>query len=1442
MIDFQEELFTLPSVYESARLNDNVDGTGGITISWNADTYEVLPVGASVHFKGVKYSLLEPYAPSDASKVHVRYEPTFLHPLARLTRVPFYITSREVSGSTVDLYTSSFTGLPRTIAQKLCDFMTEYGEIDSEFKQTFLMEGETPKTWTYQLSITNANSAITVDFDGCSIKAAASRIADAIGCNVFFDWNAHVIRFIAGSTISGEYYNCFRVLGGTTNMAKKSLSGSYAPVIQRLMLNEAQYPGSVIVHGTPSIRLTTDLIFDDIYPKLELYISNVRQRLCFLTDENGERIPDTYTTVDGQQVVATYKVYTKWYVKLEYKDKTPYTHDVGIQIDDKPLGLLFQPDYTNTEDTCPLAGRQFEVVYFDSYTSEWEEDDAIDATTIRPSTNPFGVDAGWFRIIFTSEGDTILPGNELGNGTGVIPKIGNKVTLVNVAVATATDPNDNTYYSIAQRELEATAQEVIAMMVNDKPDYSGTVIANSIADFPMLGQTYTFANEITGTNHTGVVTNINADLDTLVAEVTVGSWRRKTLTGGMRDKIDSISINKTDGDTTTNNTEAGISKTQFDALWKTTKKGVGNQEAINTLQTDVEAIKAQNDAKFDIIYGIGTPTLSNEPARTWIAEGTEAEHVQDIYYDINRAAASSGGRGWRWMFFEAGSTMTVYVNGQPTTRTFSSDTYEWEEILDLDTRASLEKIRDVADDGILSAGSEKSRIYIEWKNAAEMYHQTKLSATEAGMSTSALDTAYINLWKMLDAYDPAHTGTPSGYAYNTTPEWLTDLSTDTVLSDDNWTAAQYRARWDAFYTALAELNGEQMNVIASKISYFISPTVPSLPYSTGDLWLQGDTLYMCTADVQQITGTMSDWTPVTSQIGVSITNVLAEIVVALEDNLNDIITGSKTYATAYMGTQPSTNDIIFNTSSNPVSLTVGGITISDSHIVSLFMEAYGVLGDGSFRIYKSATMPTKSLHKFDLYMRRSTFTDNFTKRTIEGSLGVWVYSEQGWVKILDDSTGVIQNYGDAIIMSVFGASSVDPNIDYASGITTQNNYAAMFASAINNATGTSALAALKTIIVYENGAPTGVIKLDADRINAEGKTISLSANKKLSFEGGTISFTGSTVEINAGDLNIDAENVNWKGTNIAPREIITNGTGSSKVVKFSVDDEGNVTMNNATMKSAVVTGAIQATSLSILNNAVIPSLFSEGVVSRANGVYTKILAGKLEMGTYAQNSSTGVYTDTPKYRTGIVEGKPVIEYLDDNGNVQNAVTGDNTIIVDSGGGTYVVKNVGNSWESGSFYKITNYTSTLDMSDWSLSAYTEYYKFSEGYVQMSDDTITYNISGTSTASSYNQSWFTTTEMNATGVPTSSYMANGYYTGVAISYTYEREDVAQDLLVEYRVTSRDVYQVTNGKMTKVATRTKESPTGRSRSNEGEEHDFDDNGLVRPDTGGGEVIENP
>ena len=118
-------------------LDDNLEHTGGITLSWKSDAGTSLPVGTSVYLGGVKYSLLDPYAPEKNDAVSWRYSPKFLHPVARLDRVPFYINVVSDDDEVEQVETINFTGTAKTIATKLADHFAVYGATDEEFAGVF---------------------------------------------------------------------------------------------------------------------------------------------------------------------------------------------------------------------------------------------------------------------------------------------------------------------------------------------------------------------------------------------------------------------------------------------------------------------------------------------------------------------------------------------------------------------------------------------------------------------------------------------------------------------------------------------------------------------------------------------------------------------------------------------------------------------------------------------------------------------------------------------------------------------------------------------------------------------------------------------------------------------------------------------------------------------------------------------------------------------------------------------------------------------------------------------------------------------------------------------------------------------------------------------------------------------------------------------------------
>jgi hypothetical protein len=1036
-------------IHESATLNDNLEHSGGITLTWNSEQGDTLSVGASVVHDGTKYSLLDPYTPQKAGPRHWRYEPCFRHPVARLSRVPFYITSRDAGGNVIQLSTSNFTGYAKTIANKLAAFFAEYGSVDAEFGDTF-------GVWTASFNGLNQETIgmITVDFDGCSISEAANRIADAIGCNVFFDWSAHAIRFVAGTSIEGDYYNCFHVLGGTTNMAKKTVEGLYAPVTQRLTL-PAEYPGSIMtIVDNPPIRLTKDLIFENIYPKMELKVSSVRQRVCWMTDEEGKKVPTTAGDSQGRlfEDGQYYKVYAKWYVKLTHVDGTAFTFDPSTIVQDKNLEMLFHPDYTNLQTTSPLAGRQFEAVFFEADTPEWTEDDVL------PQTDRFVAQAGEFRIIFTADNGNIIPSYEKTAGDGgLVPKVGNLVTLVNVAL-------DDSYKQVAQSRLEEAARQIIGMMAADEGERTVDILPEQT--LPTIGS---------GSGNS-VVVGLNYNLDTQAGEATCGSWRSKTNLGGIRDKIESIS---TSGGESTTAPEKGVSGNSADLLRQTQTKPLAKK--IESFGTDIEAIKGQQDKKFFIHFGSGDPTdpaTTDNPAIDWTTDEVRAEHVQDIYYDKTRAAASSGGRAWRW----------VLKDGE----------YVWEPITDADTLAALEKIADVASDGILSGGAEKQRIFVDFTHAKSDFANYKTQVEGYGVDTEweAYNAAYVALWRMLNGgADDAQE------KYTATPAWISTahLGTDTKLSDYNVTPAQYRTAWNDYYAALSALTdavtgkGKQLTaaattLAASKMAYHVSSSVPQPPYQKGDLWLKSSngsgtegTLYLCVTTRTTGSGQITDWLnrdlfkerteaadllSLYGALGVMLTEHFkatgrpAMWVWYGGDHTSEGNTGDIWYTPAEADTSASflvCKNVSGERTWTPLFESDGELTDEGEQISYLLDSIYAldkrqVQNRTSYVLCKTSYVKQYPSYKAQhvILMSASSFSDPITGTPFESEMSIFALKDGEWVCVRESSKGVLENYADHILAVVYGSNYASAK---AAGLSVTKNFAQMFAQAADAQTG-----------------------------------------------------------------------------------------------------------------------------------------------------------------------------------------------------------------------------------------------------------------------------------------------------------------------------------------------------------------------------------------------------
>lgn len=1130
------DFLTGNTILESGSVEQNINGDGKLTLSWRSMTGGVIAAGTTLETSFGTYVMLESYTPTVNDDGTYTFSPSFTSRDSLASKTLFWMTLQDSENTDMRLYTFPYTGVASTLISALGQHGWEVNvgnEIDT-------------------------SQMITVSFDCDSVKSAAEKIAAALGTNAYFVKGAICIG--TSEAYSAEsYYNYFVVLGGTRNMGKRLLKGSYAQVTQRLMLEPGAAfdvetevgAGSVIDLSGMEPKMMKLLIFDDVYPKMELIISETIHRRCWLMDEGGNKVVDHWelqrngvwvstVEMDGQTVPVTssmegarpvYKQYTKWYVKLSKEVggvMTPYTIPLGDVIENKPLGLQFQ--------SGALAGREFDLAAFTEPTSEHMDDDV--------SAGSFTATPDMYRIIMVADGSQLLPGN-----TTLIPSAGDRVTPLNVKF-------DGTYTETAQAELLERARSVIPMFHTQKP--SSFQAQRSWGDFltgggvtPEIGDAYGNVGAATGAGY--IVTSVVTDLMTGAARITYGTFKRRGILSSLAEKIDSVQL--AGGQATAGQVDDGVRHTapvgidQYNALrsaggslgMKTVNRRITELgEELASYGSDMTAVKEQSDKRFDIFFGFGTPTSSNYPASDWDTESERSEHVQDIYYDTNREAASTGGRAWRWIL-EGG-------------------VYKWVEITDADTLAALEKIADVASDGVLSAGTEKVRILGEWTAALNEY--MKCLAAESTYGTSLAFTnmkaAFTRLGRMLN--NDTNLTTLNGIPTET-PAWLRDLTQSTKFENRHYTDGNnvlqdmtsdyYRATWDNWYEKLAALKfsitGQLTTEARSKMQFFGSPTLPS-GYKVGDMWRKDGTNFICISVAGQ---DMTDWQEVGANEDVfgSITNLLSELTVLLEETLTAALgyygTGGRAYRDIRLFLKQSvpvdgvTKELWFNGSAfcqydgtnwNGLTDAQGSTIFADS--VELLTRIASVIGlDETITFRRLLTDGNATRNLYDVYFKRATFADKFTNEVMKGGLGIWIYGRHGWEHIMDDTTGLLENYGDRIVAAVFGSETLQTlHVNsFASAMVTSKNALQLFSQMTTEGkTLAEALFALGADVKYyyknSNNAAVEVVKSgngwqeavsgnaytgDVRDIYAVGETNAKLSADKINFDGKHISFNGT---------------------------------------------------------------------------------------------------------------------------------------------------------------------------------------------------------------------------------------------------------------------------------------------------------------------------------------------
>lgn len=710
-----------------ATYEQNINGDGKLNLSWRSSEGGGLPAGTRMEIPlggnvTLGYFLQSSYTPTPNGDGSYTWSPSFISEDSKLRGIPVY---KEVR-----VYRNN-VGNNGSQEQ-------DYKVSSLEWIYAFPYTGQAGKLVTSLNGCVGVNNAIeiaekykgvliSVPFDQDNIVSAAEKIASALGTNSTIEGGKVRIGF-HDALATKERYDRFVVLGGTRNMGKHVLEGddTYSAVTFRLTLPEAYHHSVMplaICDDSPEGHVTKFLIFDDIYPKMELTIGSVRRRVCYLYNEDGTPA----LNLDGSN-----KTYTKFYITLNL-DGEPYAFDVHSVIKGRTLGLVFQNGI--------LCGREFDLAYYDSETDEFNSDEDNPATYER--TQP-----GEYRICLVADGDTLLPNDSL------CPSQGDKVTLTGVVL-------DDVYETQAKLDLLEAATPYVEMYTSQEATEIDVSLnaEEHMSDF-LTGEQegFTPGQDYSGEGSEGgsyIVTSVTTDMITGNQSVHFGTFEPQGKMASMANQLDTASVGASGATVGQGNEDyirhtAAMSLDQFETLYKiygrlgmkTVNNRVNDTNVIvNTLRETMNDVVEQADKKFDIWFIEGKPQpyydedeeeivgTANFPASEWPTNEEKEQHLQDICYDKTRPADGTGGMVWRWE--KVGNV------------------YCWKLVSDQDTIAALTQLADLSKDNILTP-SEKLALRREWDNMIEELADLVGQSEDNDISATEYVCAYYSLWSFLN--------------------------------------------------------------------------------------------------------------------------------------------------------------------------------------------------------------------------------------------------------------------------------------------------------------------------------------------------------------------------------------------------------------------------------------------------------------------------------------------------------------------------------------------------------------------------------------------------------------------------------------------------------------------------------------------------------------------
>ena len=598
--DIYEKVILQVEVTSEAKREEEMSKSDFISLSFKLCDKIILPVGAYIEYtykidkvRSVtrRFSLLEPYEPTQVNETSWKYTPEFQHPKMLLSKIPFYILTNNSKGETIKQTSWAFNGSPLGIMDKVCKFLNE--EI-----------GFADKGWTKSVTTTVANT-INVSFTDVDIISALTAISNAVGnnCEWHIDYDNEIIYL--GNISIGEiptilnvgdnvcapstslnnekYYNAFTVFGGSRNIVQVTNKGENVsasdirlqlkPNVGTVILNGAQREYSIDDFSTIDFRqdktkealMTKVLTYADIYPSLYTYVYNVRGREKYVIDENGNKVVLERNT-DGS--VKKYKTFTVWYMRLAYPSKekkdglqvinqtikdgvTYYWYDFIITddliVNGKTLSCSFEVNTNEGALTTPLAGRGSNGDYV-GFELTYHKEDIRSHTSDDVDKSDFYINKGEYEIIYQEDNGFFVPTNR---SEMIIPKGEAKPSFrCNITVLYNIAMSETEYYDDAQQRLFDKAMEEIKKYMEDLNNYTLKSYPHVFLQnnpYLQIGQSVTYKDTKGYTLKTRVLkltTNIDYDC---IQEITIGNKAIKGTITQIKEDIQTIIANGGNG-------------------------------------------------------------------------------------------------------------------------------------------------------------------------------------------------------------------------------------------------------------------------------------------------------------------------------------------------------------------------------------------------------------------------------------------------------------------------------------------------------------------------------------------------------------------------------------------------------------------------------------------------------------------------------------------------------------------------------------------------------------------------------------------------------------------------------------------------------------------------------------------------------------------------------